>query len=60
MSIGKTFYIFDEDGNPVTLGPGTYFCYDCKKKRKVIYYPFTDTIDEPCKCGSRTVFLMGG
>lgn len=58
MSIGNTFYIFDAKGNPVTLGPGTYFCYGCSKKRKVINYPFTGTIDTPCKCGSCTVFTM--
>lgn len=59
MPIGKTYDIFDKDGYPVKLEYGTYFCYGCMKKRKVIHYPFTDKIDTPCKCGSTIVFKMG-
>lgn len=58
MAIGETYSIF-RDGKPVELPFGVYFCYDCCRKRKMIPYPHSGTINEPCpKCGCQTVFKM--
>jgi hypothetical protein len=54
LGIEKTFPVIDSSGNLVKLPHGTYFCYDCNKLRKIIFYPYTGTI-EPCDCGSKTV-----
>lgn len=59
MSVGTCVSIYGADGKPTVLKSGHWFCYECNKLRKTIFYPQTGTIEHPCeRCGSTVVFRL--
>ena len=59
MGIGEHHPIVDpKTGKPTVLSCGSWFCMGCNKLLKVIHYPFTETINKPCSCGSTHVYKL--
>lgn len=59
MAIEKTYFVYDLNGNPTQLPPGTYFCCECFKRVQIVPSFKKSEPAKPCpKYGHTVLFTI--